>query len=60
VNDDAARESEFERDARFVYTQLDRGWGYMPWNEELATEGLDLPALESLQALVKSRRLGTD
>jgi hypothetical protein len=60
VNDDAARESEFERDARFVYTRLDFGWGYMPWNEELATEGLDLPALESLQAVVKSRRLGAD
>ncbi|KAJ7315364.1 hypothetical protein DFH08DRAFT_1040043 [Mycena albidolilacea] len=60
VNDDAARESEFERDARFVYTRLDPGWGYMPWNEELATEGLDLPALESLQAVVKSRRLGAD
>jgi hypothetical protein len=32
----------------------------MLWDEELATEGLDLPALESLQAVVNSWRLGAD
>ncbi|KAJ7255882.1 hypothetical protein B0H12DRAFT_1113275 [Mycena haematopus] len=47
---------EFERDSRFRYTRLDPGWGYLPWSEELETEGLDLPALESLLAVVEGRR----
>ncbi|KAJ6495384.1 hypothetical protein C8R45DRAFT_169700 [Mycena sanguinolenta] len=45
-----------KRDPRFMYTRLDPGWGYMPWREELATEGLDLPALDSLLTVVEARR----
>jgi hypothetical protein len=54
------RDRVFERNAWFVYMRLDLGWGYMLWEEELVTEGLDLPALESLQVVVNSRRLGAD
>ncbi|KAJ6495381.1 hypothetical protein C8R45DRAFT_987161 [Mycena sanguinolenta] len=46
---------ELQRDPRFWYTGADLGWGYTLWDAELETESLDLPALESLQAAVKSR-----
>jgi hypothetical protein len=32
----------------------------MPWEEEIATEDLDLPALEALMAVVESRRSNTE
>ncbi|KAK7044528.1 Pribosyltran domain-containing protein [Favolaschia claudopus] len=51
---------EFERKAMFIYTRLDPGWGYLPWDEELPTANLDLPALESLLAVVESRRSSSD
>ncbi|KAJ7314920.1 hypothetical protein DFH08DRAFT_820893 [Mycena albidolilacea] len=46
------RNRVFECDAWFVYMWLDHGWGYMLWEEELVTEGLELPALESLQVVI--------
>ncbi|KAF8198223.1 hypothetical protein K438DRAFT_1824042 [Mycena galopus ATCC 62051] len=49
-----ADENVSERDPRFNYTSWDLG-PYMPWDEEVTTEELDLPALESLMAVVNSR-----
>ncbi|KAJ7214721.1 hypothetical protein B0H12DRAFT_1155052 [Mycena haematopus] len=51
-----AWEGDVKRDPRFRYTRLDPGWGYTVWNLELEAEGLDLPALESLLAVVERRR----
>ncbi|KAJ7666683.1 hypothetical protein DFH06DRAFT_250100 [Mycena polygramma] len=48
-------EDAFERDPRFEYTLQDPGWGYMSWEEEVAGEHQDLPALEELMAVVASR-----
>ncbi|KAJ7255884.1 hypothetical protein B0H12DRAFT_1113284 [Mycena haematopus] len=45
-----------ERDQRFRYTGADLGWGYTHWTEELETEALDMPAIESLLATVKLRQ----
>lgn len=59
-NEQNRDEDIFERDPRFEYTRLDPGWGYMPWEEEIATEDLDLPALEALMAVVESRRVNID
>jgi hypothetical protein len=59
-NEQNRDEDTFERDPRFEYTRLDPGWGYMPWEEEIATEDLDLPALEALMAVVESRRSNTE
>ncbi|KAF7344438.1 Pribosyltran domain-containing protein [Mycena sanguinolenta] len=53
---DIEGEDGFKRDPRFGYTRLDPGWGYMRWREKLDTEDLDLPALESLLAVVEARR----
>ncbi|KAJ6452427.1 hypothetical protein C8R45DRAFT_1083372 [Mycena sanguinolenta] len=45
------------RDPRFEYTvEDDAGFGYGLWDEEVPGESLDLPALESLLAVVESRR----
>ncbi|KAJ7187225.1 hypothetical protein C8R46DRAFT_1059174 [Mycena filopes] len=49
----------FENDPQFEYTRLDAGWGYMPWEEEIAGQEQDLPALERLMAVVNSRRAGS-
>ncbi|KAF7340873.1 hypothetical protein MSAN_02116800 [Mycena sanguinolenta] len=50
-------EDAYERDrSLFNYTNLNPGIGYMPHEQEVPTEGLDLPALESLMAVVRSRR----
>ncbi|KAJ7187190.1 hypothetical protein C8R46DRAFT_1059128 [Mycena filopes] len=48
----------FENDPQFEYTRLDAGWGYMPWEEEIAGQEQDLPALERLMAVVNSRQKG--
>ncbi|KAJ7705646.1 hypothetical protein B0H16DRAFT_1636248 [Mycena metata] len=45
----------FERDPRFRYTRLDVGWGYTSWEGQVNGAHQDLPALESLMAVVKSR-----
>ncbi|KAJ7711970.1 hypothetical protein B0H16DRAFT_1626625 [Mycena metata] len=45
----------FERDPRFRYTKLDVGWGYTSWEGQVNGAHQDLPALESLMAVVKSR-----
>ncbi|KAF7340580.1 Pribosyltran domain-containing protein [Mycena sanguinolenta] len=45
------------RDPRFEYTvKDDAGFGYGLWDEEVPGESLDLSALDSLLAVVKSRR----
>ncbi|KAJ7102714.1 hypothetical protein C8R44DRAFT_887460 [Mycena epipterygia] len=46
---------DFERDPRFAYTMLSPGHGYMNVQEEVDGEERDLPALESLMAVVLSR-----
>ncbi|KAJ6495331.1 hypothetical protein C8R45DRAFT_167624 [Mycena sanguinolenta] len=46
-----------ERFERFKYTYQDPGFGYIPWEEAAEAVGqLDEPALESLMAVVNSRR----
>ncbi|KAJ7450067.1 hypothetical protein B0H11DRAFT_2246991 [Mycena galericulata] len=45
-------DDESPRDPRFAYTRLDPGWGYMSTSEKMDE---DLPALESLLAVVESR-----
>ncbi|KAJ6632181.1 hypothetical protein B0H10DRAFT_2206583 [Mycena sp. CBHHK59/15] len=44
------------RDARFRYTYLSVGHGYLWLNEEVVGEELDVGALESLMAVVESRQ----
>ncbi|KAJ7187158.1 hypothetical protein C8R46DRAFT_285322 [Mycena filopes] len=47
------------RDTRFTYTRLNREqYDYQIWKEVIEGEEQDLPALESLLAVVKSRRAG--
>jgi hypothetical protein len=54
-NETESDEDAVGRDPRFEYTRLNAGFGFMPWDEEVDTEDLDLPALESLMAVVESR-----
>ncbi|KAJ7678074.1 hypothetical protein DFH06DRAFT_1316862 [Mycena polygramma] len=51
------------RHSLFEYTQFAPGWGlvsFSPWNGEVAGVHRDLSALESLQAMVQSRRGSKD
>ncbi|KAJ6551319.1 hypothetical protein B0H19DRAFT_1378082 [Mycena capillaripes] len=44
--------------ARFLYTYLNPVWGLVYWLEDIPGEDRDLPALESLKAVVEARREG--
>jgi hypothetical protein len=48
--------NEVARHTRFQYASRDPEFSHMALAEEVATEEFDLPALESLMAMVKSRR----